>query len=138
MKSRCLPLFAVLLLIGAIALACGSSTPRLAQSLTVTPATADASSYPNGQVPFTATAYYTTKPSPVSPVTATWGACLQSAATKDVTVSANGVAHCAAGAAGSYTVWAYVMSGAQVCPLYLTECGGDGCQVTGTAQITCP
>lgn len=138
MKSRGLPLLAVLIVLAVIALACGSSTPRLAQSLTVTPATADASTYPNGQVPFIATAYYNTKPSPVTPATAVWGACRDSVATNDVTVSADGVAKCAAGASGTYMIWAFVMSGAQVCPAFATACGGGGCQVTATAQITCP
>lgn len=138
MKTRGLPLFILLIAIAVIALACGSSNaPRLAQSLTVTPVTADARSSPNGQVQFTATVSYNMKPSPVSPATATWGACFQNSSTNAVTVSTSGVAQCA-GASGTYTVWAYVMSGAQVCPLVLTACGNGGCQVTGTAELTCP
>jgi len=130
----------LLIVVAAITLACGSSSSmtRGAQSLTVAPATADASQYPNGQVPFLATAYYNSPPSPVQGVSATWGACYQNVPTTDVVVNSSGVARCAAAASGTYTVWAYVVNGDQACPAFETACGGGGCQVTGTAQLTCP
>ncbi len=50
----------LLVLAAAITLACGSSPSpdRLLQSVTVAPATAAAQDYPNGQVQFTATGFY--------------------------------------------------------------------------------
>lgn len=133
------PLFFFLLLGGAvITLACGSNPPRYIKSVTISPASADARNFPSGDVPFTASGYYTTSPSPVTPISATWGACHQNAPTTDVSVSSGGVAHCASGAAGTYTVWSFVVQqGPGACPLVVSACGG-GCGVTGTAQLTCP
>jgi hypothetical protein len=141
MRNFRLPLcFSLLILAAAITLSCGtSSTTRSIQSVTISPASADAQNYPDGQVPFTATGYYTTIPSPVTPQTATWGACYQNAATTAVAVSGSGVAQCVAGASGTYTIWAFVIQqGLRACPTFVTACGGGGCQVTGTAQLTCP
>jgi len=138
MKTCALPFCIFLLLLAAaLTLACGtsSSTTRSATSLSVTPATADGSS---GPVQFTATAYYSTQPSPVSPATATWGACYQSASTTEVSVSSSGVAQCGSGASGTFMIWAYVMnSTGPVCNV-VGPCG-QGCgRVTGSAQLTCP
>ena len=130
--------FFALLLIAVITLACGSSAPRVTQSLSITPLTADANDFPNGQVPYTATAYYSRQPSPVKGVQATWGACFQNTPTSNVTVSANGMAQCVAGASGTYTVWAFVLTDDRGCPNLVNACGGGGCQVTGTAALTCP
>ena len=130
--------FFLLILAAAITLACGSgSSPvnshvGLLESVTLTPATAA------GQAQFTATGYYSEPPSPVSPLKVTWGACYQNASTTEVSVSNSGFAQCADGASGTYTVWGYAMSGAGACPAIVTACGGGGCQVTGTAQLTCP
>lgn len=127
----------LLLIAAAITLACGSgSSPGshggLLESVTLSPATAD------GQAQFTATGYYNEPPSPVTPLTVTWGVCYQNAPTTEVSVSNAGFAQCASSASGTYTVWGYAMSGAPVCPLIVNACGGGGCQVTGTAQLTCP
>ena len=140
MRTSALLSSVALLLIAAIALACGSSnssTSRAATALTITPATADAVNYPNG-VPFTAVATYSTPPSPVKGVQATWGACYQNDPTNDISVSTTGLAHCGPGASGVYTVWAYVIANDRGCPEWVNSCGGGGCQVTGTAQLTCP
>jgi hypothetical protein len=140
MKNFRLPLcFSLLVLAAVLTLSCGTSTTRSIQSVTISPASANAQNYPDGQVPFSATGYYNTMPSPVTPQTATWGACYQNAATTAVSVNSSGVAQCASGASGTYTVWAYVIQQGQgACPQYLTACGGGGCQVTATAQLTCP
>ena len=137
-------LFGLLVAAAAVTIACGSSTSstRTLQSVTLSPATADAQDYPNGQVPFAATGFYNKSPQKVSPLTATWGACYQQAATSAVTVSASGVAQCKAGASGTYTVWAFDTNptppGYGTC-IAFTACGGGGCtRVTGTAQLTCP
>ena len=138
MKNYALPSFFLLVLAAGATLACGtSSSPRLLQSVTVSPATADALNYPNGQVQFTATGFYSREPSPVTPLSGTWGACYQGASTAGVTVNQNGVAQCAVGAAGVYTVFAedYPYQGGGC--LATTACGG-GCWVAGTAQLTCP
>lgn len=135
-----LPFFFLIVLATAITLACGSSSgPRIIQSVTVSPVSADAQSYPDGLVPFTAAGYYSGPPSPVSPVAATWGACAQDGSTTTaITVSTGGAAQCTAGSTGTYTVWAFVLKpGGATCNL-ITACGGGCGRVTGTAQLTCP
>jgi hypothetical protein len=132
-------IFSSLLLIAAITLSCGLSNPRMLETVSVTPATADAQDFPNG-VPFIATGYYTQTPSPVSPETATWGACYQGGATTGISISAAGVARCAAGASGVYTVWASVPNPAYkgACPQIETACGLSCPNVVGMALLTCP
>jgi len=119
--------------------ACGTpSTTRVVQTITISPSQADAQNYPGGKVPFTATGYYNTMPSPITPQQATWGACFQGGITASVTVTASGVAQCAAGAAGTFTVWAYDMNASGATCNAVTACGGGCGRVTGTAQLTCP
>lgn len=104
------PQFFLLLVIlaGAIALACGTSPGRLLESVTLSPMQADAQNCPGGLVQFTATGTFTKSPSPVTPLSATWGACdVSGNSTTQVTVSANGLAQCATGASGIYEVWAF-------------------------------
>ena len=85
-------------------LACGSPS-RQVQSITLSPASADAQTYPNGQVPFVATGYYNVAPTTVTPLQANWGAASGSLpANGAVTLDANGVAQCSAGASGTYTI----------------------------------
>src|ERR1035438_8321612 len=67
----------LLALVASIGLACGSGSYKI-QSITVSPATADAQNYPNGQVPFVATGYYNLAPATVTPLQANWGAALGS------------------------------------------------------------
>lgn len=127
--------FAVILAASAV-VSCGahsSSQPPVLQSITLSPTTADAKEYSDGLVPFVATGNYIDPVRKVTPQSATWGVCQQNAPTKNVTVSQTGVAQCAAGATGKYTIFAYDMT---VCNL-LNECGG-GCTIRGTAQLTCP
>ena len=130
--------FAVLAI--AITLACGSSR-RILQSVSLSPPTADAQGSP---VQFTATGYFNQQPSPVRLTSANWGACYQNQRTTGVSVNTDGLAQCAAGAVGTYTVWAWAESAADSCggnngELPANPCGGAGeCQPTGTAQLTCP
>ena len=141
MKSSGLPLPVVLLVLtGAITLACGSpakpvSNPGSIESITISPAAADAQNYPNGQVQFTATGYYNRPPSPITPLAATWGVCRNNVPATEVTVNSNGLAQCTAGAAGAYSVFAGDFPNPSC--LAISACGG-GCMVTGTAQLTCP
>jgi hypothetical protein len=142
MRSPRLPLsIASLSLIAAIALACDSfapaptskNNPGIPHLITISPAAANAQDYSGGKVPFVATGYFQTPPSPVSPLQATWGVCFQQAPTSDVSISDIGVAQCGAGASGTYSVFASRMT---TCGA-ITACGG-GCQVSGYATLTCP
>ena len=126
----------------AITLACATSPPgRILQSVTLTPPAADAQ---GSTVQFTATGYFNDQPSSAKLLTANWGACYQNQTTIAVSVNADGLAQCAAGAAGSYTIWAWAESAAGSCggdngEVPANPCGGASqCQVTGTAQLTCP
>jgi hypothetical protein len=129
-----------LVLAAAMTLACGSSTSHTLQSVTINPASADAQNFPGGLVQFTATGAYAAPPSPVTPLTASWGVCDQSGnVTSDISVSGSGVAQCKSGAAGAYKVWAFDLAnpGAAECQVE-TACGGGCGHVVGTAQLTCP
>lgn len=132
----------LLVLVAAFALACGVSQPRLLESVALSPTSADAQNYPGGMVQFTATGTYNKSPSPVAPLSATWGACdVTGANTSEVFVSSSGVAQCASGAAGTYTVWAFdvvVIPGKSACPEIVNSCGVGCGQVTGFALLTCP
>jgi hypothetical protein len=133
-------LFFSFLLSVAITLACG--TPRVLESVAVSPATADAQDFPSGQVPFVATGYYSKVPTTVSPDTATWSACYQGQFTNGVTISSTGVAQCSAGgASGTYFIFADVPNPGfrGTCPLVPAICGTGICgSVIGTALLTCP
>jgi hypothetical protein len=136
-----LSVFSLAIVAIAVTLACGSSTPAyMLQAVNLSPPTADAQGNP---VQFTATGYFNQQPSPVQVVSATWGACYQNQRTTAVSVSTGGVAQCAAGALGTYTVWAWAERGGSCGgnsgEVPANPCGGAGeCQVTGTAQLTCP
>jgi len=123
-----------LILAAIITLACGSPTSptRILQTVNISPPSGE------GQAQFTALGFY--EPPYAAPVvlTATWGACYQNEPTTEVTVSSAGLAQCSAGASGTYTVFGSAPSGAHSCPAILASCGGGGCQVAGTAQLTCP
>lgn len=125
----------------ALTLACGGSSPRSLQSVILSPATADAQGNP---VQFTATGYFNHQPSTATLTQANWGACYQNQSTTAVSVSTEGLAQCAAGATGTYTVWARAETAAYSCggnngEVPANPCGGASfCQITGTAQLTCP
>jgi hypothetical protein len=110
------------------------------QSITLSPAAADAQDYPNGQVQFIATGYYINPSRTVTPLSAAWGTCYQFAPTSAITVTSTGLAQCASGAVGTYSVWANdpmpLAPGVYSCPAS-TACGG-GCTIQATAQLTCP
>ena len=143
MEVRSSKLFFLALAVAtSFALSCGTNTSSTSihqlESITLTPATANAADYPNGQVPFSATGNYNMAPYTVTPLTAGWGACYNGGVTTAITVTQEGVAQCAPGAvAGTYTVWADdpPFGNAPVCNA-ITACGG-GCLIAGTAQLTC-
>lgn len=130
--------FLALILTASVGVSCGgASSQDPLQAITLTPASADAMDYPNGEVPFVATGHYTDPSRTVTPLSAGWGSCYQNEATSEITVSAKGVASCAPGAVGTFTVWANDPPDPSFECLALTACGG-GCFVAGTAQLTCP
>ena len=63
-----LPTTVLLAFIELVASGCGNGSPRLLESISVTPASADAQSFPNGQVQFAAVGTYSQPPSP-APIT---------------------------------------------------------------------
>jgi hypothetical protein len=142
MRSRLVLASSALLIAAAVALSCSAAPQHQLQSITLNPATADAQDYPNGQVPFVATGHYNIAPMTVTPLSASWGTCTsQFTAAAAVSVTQNGMAQCASGAAGTYTVWAndplpMSSTGVYSCPA-ATACGG-GCVIQANAQITCP
>jgi hypothetical protein len=122
-----------------ITLGCGDpatlSSSRQLQSITVSPATADAQGQ---EVQFTATGHWSASPLTTTPQTASWGVCQNNAASTAVTVSSSGVAQCGSSAKGTYTVFAADPPfGAGANCTAITACGG-GCQISGGAQLTCP
>lgn len=123
-------------------LACSNISPRRLQSISVSPATADAQSAPNGQVQFTATGTYNTQPITVTPLQANWGTADQNGGTTTaVTINANGLAQCAAGASGVYSIgaWDLIDTSVGVTCASVGPFGEPGCNaVLGTAQLTCP
>ena len=132
--------FLALILAASFALSCGAGQGQgQLQSITINPATANAQSYRNGQVPFTATGVYNNPSHTVTPLTANWVACQQNAPTTDVYVSNTGLAQCASGATGTYAIKAWDIPntvGTYPCPS-MTACSG-GCAVWAAAQLTCP
>jgi hypothetical protein len=92
------PFLALPLLI--LTISCGNS-PRVLQSVTATPASADAKNFPNGRVQFTPTGTYNTSPKTVTPLPVTaWLASSSAIATIDP----NGVAECVPGQVGTVQI----------------------------------
>ena len=109
------------------------------QSMSLSPAVADAKDYPSGKVQFTATGYYINPPHSVTPQSANWIACQSNTPTNAVSVTNAGIAQCGSGASGTYSVNAWnplTGSGIYNCPAQ-NACGG-GCTIEATAQLTCP
>ena len=117
----------------AIALACGTSSPRRLQSITLNPTMAQANGNP---VQFTATRDFNLPPQHVTPQAATWGACAQDVPTTAVSVTSQGLATCSSEASGNFTIFAFVSSCKGVVPS--AACGPVLCTVTGTATLSCP
>ena len=129
--------FLTLVLAASVASSCGSGRGQL-QSITLAPATADAQAYPNGLVPFTATGYYVDPSHMLTPQSATWSSCYQGIPTTEVSVAAEGLAQCASGAIGTYSIFA-VDPSPKNCNTEIPDgpCGA-GCLIVGRAQLTCP
>jgi hypothetical protein len=121
-------------------ISCATSNPyasRVLLSITVTPETADAAIYPNGQVTFTATGTFSLSPSPAPiPAAAPYsGEILVSnptnpAATIATVISTgNGTAviQCSPGASGTVPIVASASAN-----------NGTAVEITGSANLTCP
>lgn len=119
-------------------LGCGSG--RKLQTVSLSPASADAKNFANGQVSFTATGTFTKPPSP-NPLTSmqvTWcagptaGQCPGNI-NPGATVDQNGVAQCLPGFVGTTNIMA-----GTVRPSSMNPDGGAQLKVFGSAQLTCP
>ena len=111
-----------------------SSSNRVLESMTISPATADAQTYTNGQVTFTAMGTFSKPPSPamvpvpfVTPYSGNWMVSDANIATID----GNGVAKCVSGATGTVNVIAEVSADA-------ADPGQTSVAVSASAQLTCP
>jgi hypothetical protein len=99
---------------------CGSGSPRMLQSVTANPASADAKDFPNGQVQFVPTGTYNKPPKTVTPQPVTaWSTNPSTIATIDQT----GVAKCSPGQVGTAKIQVGI--------------AGDG-PLINVAQLTCP
>lgn len=128
----------------AVLSSCGSN--RQLKSVAVTPATADAKQYPNGQVQFTAAGVFSDSSMPVTLTNqqVTWcyggltsvanpvaGMCTGNIA-QFATVDQVGMAQCSPGFQGTV----YILAGTQ--PVSMNPDGGSQLKIYGTAQLTCP
>jgi len=126
------------LLLALLAIAgCGSR--RQLQSVTVSPATADAQSFANCQVPFKATGTFSKPPSPAQLTSqdVLWcagsnnGVC-DGNINSGVNVDQTGVAQCNSGFVGTVTILA-----GRVTTMGIADAGGQ-LKPFGAAQLTCP
>ena len=128
-----------LLLLGAVAmLACGTGHGQL-QSITISPASADAQTFPNGQVQFTATAIYLDG-THIKPATALWTpgppwSLAPQIAWPAITLDATGLASCGSAGPGTYTIFATAPRDPHV---PLSQMTMTTPQMTGTATLICP
>jgi len=131
--------FCRLLLLAPLVLsACGND--RQLRSVALSPAAADAHSFPGGQVPFVATGTFSDSPSPVTLTSkdVLWciggsdGSCVGNI-NPGATVDQTGIAQCNAGFVGTATVLAGKASSMVVMPDT-----GSQLKVFGSAKLTCP
>jgi hypothetical protein len=127
----------VLLVTSLLSFGCGSG--RQLKSVTLSPGTADAHSFANGQVPFSATGKFSKPPSP-QPLTGkdvTWcvgsssGVCAGNI-NPGATVDQNGLAQCVPGFSGTATILAGKAT------LAMNPDRGAPMSIFGAAQLTCP
>jgi len=113
-----------------------SMTGRQLQSITVTPASADAKSFPAGMVQFTAMGNFTMSPMSAAPAVM-WSIgnpFSSQPAPTGVTISATGLAQCS-----GFTGSTIVMATAPMDPLIpLAQMSTMTANVSGSATLTCP
>jgi hypothetical protein len=117
---------------------CGSN--RELQSVSLSPTSADARNFPNGQVRFVASGTFTNPPSPANLMSkdvfwcvgSSTGACVGNA-NPGANLDQNGVAQCNPGFVGTATILAGTQSSVMVNPDQ-----GPQLKIFGSAQLTCP
>ena len=135
-------IFAAIFLAGVAlqALGCGSgsmmNSNRVLQSMTISPAMADAQNFANGRVQFTATGVFNKPPSPQQvtfqpPFSGGWSL-TATGAQPVATMSATGLAQCVPGAVGTETVVASASANAAM------GTGATGVMVQASTTLTCP
>ncbi len=132
--ARCqvlIPTTVLLAGIGLVAGGCGNGGPRLLRSIAVSPARADARTFPTRQVQFTAVGTYSQPPSP-TPITQSEQRGWSSSDPTVAPISQSGLAQCKPGALGLVTVKAF----ACCAPCIGTECTAE--LLMGSAQLSCP
>ncbi len=124
--------FLALLFVSLEMLGCGSN--RVLESITVSPATADAQDFPGGMVNFTATGNFNKPPMSVTPLTVTWSILhpTKTACPPCAGIDSNGVAQCG-GVMGMVTVQATAPRDPQMAMDTMNTQ-----MITGMAQMTCP
>lgn len=110
----------------------GMNSNRVLMSMTLSPASADAQNFANGQVKFTATGNFSQPPSPapvtfMEPYTGTWF----SSNLQIATIDQNGLAQCVQGTTGMVTISAIVSSNSANAPAMSTG-------VSAVATLNCP
>lgn len=111
---------------------CGTNSMRELQSMTVSPANADAAKSPDGKVQFTASGTFSQPPSPaVVPFVAPYSGSWSVSNSKIATISQSGLAQCIPGAAGTVDVMA--IASANSAPPGAMSVG-----VQAKAKLTCP
>ena len=114
----------LLILLGSGCGATNPSNPRVLTEITLSPATADAQSFPNGQVQFSAVGHFNTMPNIVNPFhPSSW----LSTSGNVATVDQNGLAQCVPGATGMVQIQGIAPIGP-----------GDAPLTRGIATLTCP
>jgi hypothetical protein len=124
----------VLTVLATALISCGNSSNKL-ESISISPATAAAKNYANGEVQFTASGMYSNGQE-VKPLAVLWSNgppwLMQPWA---IQIDRNGVASCVSAPAGTYEVWA----GAPINPdIPLSGMNQSTPQVNSTAALTCP
>jgi hypothetical protein len=129
--------YAKLFLVAFFLLACGGSSRQL-QSLSISPATADAQNFPNGQVQFTAMGTFNGS-SQASAISALWWTTAPwtyPPTPAIISLSGTGLAQCFPLApAGTYTIYAVAPVDPSVTVSQMTMTTR---QLVTTAQVTCP
>jgi hypothetical protein len=127
----------LVLLVALVTSGCGSN--RQLQSVTLTPASAEAQDFSDGQVPFVAVGTFSNPPSPMNLTSKdvlwcvgdTSGRCVGNIA-PPVNVEQNGLAQCNPTFVGTATVLAGTGSGT------VMPDSGPQLKIFGSAQLTCP
>ena len=134
-KHRFLGSLISLCLLCAVCFSCGSSTGL--NSVTITPATADAKSSPNGQIQFTATGKSHGSNQSV-PVKVLWWNSQPwfdaPTPANGINIDDNGVAMCT-NLTGTFTVWATAPKDQSILPTQMKQ---STPQVTAVALMICP